>query len=149
MPGRRSRPGEPWLGRAGSAVSPPIIYNLFPTLAGPMAGWIEHAGRARRMGFNWLLLNPVMSFPESHDTQRLAAESGGSEAVQRPRYAFAAAFSEGGQMTVGYEIGFRRQLDVVRTRPGDWEEPAFDLSRFVGRVNGLKRQHPLLRVEAP
>jgi starch synthase (maltosyl-transferring) len=90
---------------------------------------------------------PSISFPESHDTPRLTAESGGSEAVQRQRYAFAVAFSEGVQMTVGYEFGFRRQLDVVKTRPWDWEEPAFDLSRFVGRVNGLKRRHPLLRTE--
>jgi starch synthase (maltosyl-transferring) len=88
-----------------------------------------------------------ISFPESHDTPRLAAESGGSEAVQRQRYAFAAAFSEGVQTTVGYEFGFRRRLDVVKTRPWDWEEPAFDISRFLGRVNELKRRHPLLRTE--
>lgn len=90
---------------------------------------------------------PSISFPESHDTERLAAESGGSEAAQRQRYAFAAAFAEGVQMTVGYEFGFRRRLDVVKTRPWDWEEPAFDLRGFVGRVNGLKRRHPLLHSE--
>jgi len=90
---------------------------------------------------------PSISFPESHDTERLAAESGGSEAVQRQRYAFAAAFSEGVQTTVGYEFGFGRRLDVVKTRPWDWETPAFDISRFLGRVNELKRRHPLLRTE--
>ncbi len=90
---------------------------------------------------------PSISFPESHDTPRLAAETGGSEAVQRQRYALAALFSAGVQMTVGYEFGFQRPLDVVTTRPTDWEEPRFDLARFLRRVNRLKAAHPLLRGE--
>jgi starch synthase (maltosyl-transferring) len=90
---------------------------------------------------------PSIAFPESHDTPRLAAETGGSEAVQRQRYAFAAAFSAGVQITVGYEFGFRRPLDVVRTRPADWESPSFDLTGFIARVNALKRAHPLLAGE--
>jgi len=90
---------------------------------------------------------PSISFPESHDTPRLAAETGGSEAVQRQRYALAALFSAGVQMTVGYEFGFQRPLDVVKTRPTDWEEPRFDLATFLRRVNGLKATHPLLRGE--
>jgi starch synthase (maltosyl-transferring) len=88
---------------------------------------------------------PTISFPESHDTPRLAAESGGSEAVQRQRYALAALLAAGVQMTVGYELGFRRQLDVVRTRPADWETPSFDLRPFVRRVNRLKAELPLLQ----
>jgi len=90
---------------------------------------------------------PSVAFPESHDTPRLAAETGGSEAVQRQRYAFAASFSAGLQMPVGYEFGFRRPLDVVRTGPSDWEPPRFDLTAFVRRVNDLKRRHPLLATE--
>ena len=89
---------------------------------------------------------PSISFPESHDTERLAAQTGGSEAVQRQRYAFAAAFSAGLQLTIGYD-GFRRKLDVVTTSPRDWEVPAFDLTGFVRRVNRLKRHHPLLGSE--
>jgi starch synthase (maltosyl-transferring) len=38
---------------------PPIIYNLFPRLAGTLDQWAEHARRARRLGFNWIFLNPV------------------------------------------------------------------------------------------
>lgn len=92
-------------------------------------------------------LAPSISFPESHDTPRLAAETGGSEAIQRHRYAFAALFSAGVQITVGYEFGFRQALDVVRTCPSDWEEGAFDLSAFIGRVNRLKQAHPLFAGE--
>jgi len=90
---------------------------------------------------------PSIAFPESHDTPRLAAETGGSEAVQRQRYAFAAVFSAGVQLTVGYEFGFRRALDVVKTTPADWEAPRFDLRDFLRRVNALKTRHPLLATE--
>src|SRR5262245_43439758 len=65
---------------------------------------------------------PSVSFPESHDTPRLAAESGGREAIQRQRYALAAVLAAGVQTTIGYEFGFRRPLDVVKTTPADWEE---------------------------
>jgi hypothetical protein len=37
----------------------PIIYNLFPTLAGQAPRWVAHAERARRMGFGWIYLNSV------------------------------------------------------------------------------------------
>lgn len=90
---------------------------------------------------------PSIAFPESHDTERLAAETGGSEAVQRQRYAFAAFFSGGVQLTIGYEFGYRHRLHVVSTRPADREPPLFDLTGFVGRVNTLKRRHPLLAGE--
>ncbi|HEX2093417.1 MAG TPA: hypothetical protein VHG28_13510 [Longimicrobiaceae bacterium] len=90
---------------------------------------------------------PSVAFPESHDTPRLAAETEGSEAVQRQRYAFAAAFSAGVMITTGYEFGFRRQVDVVRTLPSDWERRAWDLRAFITRVNRLKLVHPLLQGE--
>jgi starch synthase (maltosyl-transferring) len=37
----------------------PIIYSLFPRLAGSMPKWLEHSQRAADMGFNWLHINPV------------------------------------------------------------------------------------------
>lgn len=90
---------------------------------------------------------PSISFPESHDTERLAAESGGNEALQRQRYAFAAIFSTGLMLPIGYEFGFRKRLDVVSTQPEDWETPSFDLRSFVSRVNALKAQTPQLHGE--
>jgi starch synthase (maltosyl-transferring) len=90
---------------------------------------------------------PSISFPESHDTARLAEESGGSEAVQRQRYTFAAAFSAGIMMPIGYEFGFRKQVNVVHTMPSDWERKTFDLPSFIGRVNRLKLHHPILQGE--
>ena len=81
-----------------------------------------------------------VSFPESHDTPRLWAETGGLEAVQRQRYAFAAAFSSGVMMPIGYEFGFTRRLDVVTTRSEHWETPNTDLSHFIARVNAARRE---------
>jgi starch synthase (maltosyl-transferring) len=90
---------------------------------------------------------PSISFPESHDTTRLAADTGGNEAVQCQRYAFAASFSAGIMMPIGYEFGFRKKLDVVSTRPTDWETASFDLQGFIKKVNKLKIEHPLLHGE--
>jgi starch synthase (maltosyl-transferring) len=50
-------------------------------------------------------------------------------------------------MPIGYEFGFRKKLDVVSTRPTDWETASFDLQRFIKRVNRLKIEHPLLHGE--
>jgi len=88
-----------------------------------------------------------VSFPETHDTDRLAAETGSAEAIQRLRYAFAAIFSAGVMMPIGYEFGFQKRLDVVTTQPSDWEEPSFDLCDFVTAVNSLKRTCSLLHGE--
>ena len=90
---------------------------------------------------------PSISFPESHDTTRLAADTDGNEAVQRQRYGFGASFSAGLMMPIGYEFGFKKKLDVVSTRHADWEAASFDIRRFIRQVNKLKLQNPLLHGE--
>lgn len=90
---------------------------------------------------------PSIAFPETHDTPRLAAETGGDERIQRQRYAFAAGFSTGVMMPIGYEFGFSKSLHVVDTRPEDWERPAFDVSAFIRAVNRFKLQTPLWQGE--
>lgn len=92
---------------------------------------------------------PSIGFPESHDTARLAAESNGDERVSRLRYLFAAAFSSGLMITVGYEYGFRRQPHVVETKPEDWEAGSFDIREFIGQVNRMKADTPILNEEGP
>lgn len=100
---------------------------------------------------------PSIAFPESHDTQRLATELAASgmtdphdiERAYRQRYLFVATFSTGVMMPMGFELGFRRKVDVVETRPEDWEQPLFDLQGFVGEVNRMKASLPVLNVEGP
>jgi starch synthase (maltosyl-transferring) len=85
-----------------------------------------------------------VSFPESHDTPRLWAETGGRETAQRQRYAFAAGFASGVLMPVGYEFGFTRRIDVVATQAEHWEPAQIDLTAFVARVNAARRRIPAL-----
>ncbi len=88
-----------------------------------------------------------ISFPESHDTPRLWEETHGNAAVQRQRYAFAAAFASGVMMPIGYEYGFSRRLHVVETRPEHWEEPQADLCAFIRRVHDVCAQTPAFTSE--
>jgi len=37
----------------------PIIYNLFPLLAGTFSNWKGHCKRASEMGFNWVFVNTI------------------------------------------------------------------------------------------
>jgi starch synthase (maltosyl-transferring) len=95
---------------------------------------------------------PSIAFPESHDTPRLAAELPGRPAAQieaeyRFRYLFAAFFSSGVMIPIGYEFGFDRPLDVVLTRPDHWETPRFDISSFIADVNAMKASVPALNEE--
>lgn len=100
---------------------------------------------------------PSVGFPESHDTERLADElirsgtedAGRIAAVYRLRYALAACFSTGVMMPIGYEYGFRGKLDVVRTRPEDWETPRFDLAADIAAINRMKASCPSLNMEGP
>jgi starch synthase (maltosyl-transferring) len=92
-------------------------------------------------------LVPSVSFPESHDTERLAAELKGDQAAVKMRYAFAALFSAGVMMPIGFEYGFRRRLHVVETRSEDWEIQSWDICDFVTRLNLLKKSRRVFNEE--
>jgi starch synthase (maltosyl-transferring) len=94
-------------------------------------------------------ITPSISFPESHDTERLFQEVNGNVAAMKQRYLFSALFSSGVMIPMGFEYGFRRRMDVVNTRPGDWEEPNVDLCEFITSVNAIKRQYSIFREECP
>ena len=92
---------------------------------------------------------PSISFPESHDTERLCEELNGNQEGLKQRYLFAALFSAGVMMPIGFEFGFRKRLHVVKTRPEDWEETGIDLRSFITEVNKLKSGHVIFQEEAP
>ncbi len=96
---------------------------------------------------DWQRIAPSVAFPESHDTPRLAAETDGLERVQRQRLLFAATFSEGLLVPVGFEFGFHKQINVVNTRSDDWEQPTFDLCDFIAMILELKRNTPVFGAE--
>ena len=79
-----------------------------------------------------------ISFPESHDTPRLATELHGDQQAVLQRYAFAAVFSTGVMLPMGFEYGFQKRLHVVQTTPADWEAPRWDLTGAIAAVNRTK-----------
>ncbi len=91
---------------------------------------------------------PSISFPESHDTERLYAESGNNVEALKQRYLFAALFSSGVMMPIGYEYGFSRRLHVAETRPEHWEQGPVDLSDFIRHVNKIKAEYPVFQEES-
>jgi starch synthase (maltosyl-transferring) len=99
---------------------------------------------------------PSIAFPESHDTERLVTELLGAgfpdhqiEAQYRQAYAFAAAFSTGIMIPMGFEYGWARRLDVVGGMEGKRETARFDLSEFIAGVNRQKAAVPALNEEGP
>ncbi|RMD60368.1 MAG: alpha-amylase, partial [Nitrospirae bacterium] len=87
---------------------------------------------------------PSISFPESHDCERLMEQCGGNIEVLKMRYAFATVFSTGVMMPIGYEYGFRKRLNVVKTMPSDWEETGIDISPFIKKMNEIKASYQVL-----
>jgi starch synthase (maltosyl-transferring) len=148
-------------------------------IAENLGGMMEQVEALRGAGFDylfnsskwwdfragWLLeqyekfrsIAPSIAFPETHDTARLAEDLAvaGITGVQdlerayRHAYLFAALFSTGVMIPIGYEYGFRKRLHVVNTRPGDWEKPAFDLVSYIQQVNQMKRSVAVLNEEGP
>ncbi len=92
---------------------------------------------------------PSISFPESHDTPRLAEEFNGNLAALKQRYLFSALFSAGVMMPMGFEYGFRKPLHVVHTTPNDWQVNGVDLTPFITKVNAIKQRFPVFREESP
>jgi len=92
---------------------------------------------------------PSISFPESHDTERLCAEVNGHLPALKQRYAFAAFFAAGVMIPIGFEYGFRKRLHVVQARPTDWERTDIDLTEFIRRVNRVKLAYRIFQEECP
>jgi starch synthase (maltosyl-transferring) len=86
---------------------------------------------------------PSISFPESHDTPRLASEKPGTIEVQKMRYAFASMFSTGLLMPAGYEFGAKTRIDVVKGTPKDVEQPQWDISGWIKEMNTFKLSTPV------
>lgn len=93
------------------------------------------------------VIAPSVAFPESHDTERLAHEGVGTKAQQQNRYCVAALFSTGCMMPMGYEYGAVTRMDVVKGTIADVDLAQWDLSAWVGAVNRLKLQIPVLAEE--
>jgi starch synthase (maltosyl-transferring) len=93
------------------------------------------------------LVVPSISFPESHDTVRLSIELDNRLEGVKQKTAFSAFFSSGWMVPVGFEYGFKKKLDVVKTIPQDWETVNYDLTDFIRKVNRTKANYAVLNEE--
>lgn len=92
-------------------------------------------------------LTPSIGFPESHDTPRLITELNGNLAAVKRQILFAAVFSTGYMITSGFEYGFTKALNVVKTDPTWWEDTDIDLTDYLKKIAELKKTYPVLSQE--
>ncbi|MCX7821737.1 MAG: alpha-amylase family glycosyl hydrolase [Brevinematales bacterium] len=103
---------------------------------------------------NWLIdqynetriFAPSISFPESHDTERLFKEAD-NEYVFKQRVIFTAFFSKGWMIPLGLEFGFKKRVNVVSSTPFDYEDTKFDYSDFIKKIISLKTKNKILYEE--
>jgi glycosidase len=86
-----------------------------------------------------------LTFPENHDTERYAKEIRGNRAMAISKYAFGAYFCSSIAITVGFEYGFTRKIDVVQTNPSWWEDKKYDLTYEISRINEIKSKYKILQ----
>ncbi len=92
-------------------------------------------------------LTPSIAFPESHDTPRLLADLNGNLDAVKRQILFSAMFSPGYMIPLGFEYGFTKQINVVKTDPTWWEETDIDLSNFLKKIADIKKAYPVLNTE--
>ncbi len=98
------------------------------------------------------LTQPIVasiSFPESHDTTRLAADLKDNIPELKQRYLLSALITKGVMIPIGFEFGFHKKLNVKLTSCDDWEKARFDLSGFIRDVNLLKDSERIFNQELP
>ncbi|MGA1869363.1 MAG: alpha-amylase family glycosyl hydrolase [bacterium] len=88
-----------------------------------------------------------ITFPESHDTGRLAKETNNDINVAKMRYAFSALATTGVMIPIGFEYGFRKGLNVKKTSSTDWEKGAYDLCDYIKKVNQIKEDYEIFNQE--
>lgn len=91
---------------------------------------------------------PSISFPETHDTQRLMAEVKGDLPAFLQRLYFTGFFSKGFMVVNGLEFGFTKQLDCVTTRSNDWENTGQDFSAKLKQLLIIKKSLRALHEES-
>ncbi|MEJ5284081.1 MAG: alpha-amylase family glycosyl hydrolase [Brevinematales bacterium] len=89
---------------------------------------------------------PSISFPESHDTERLFKEAD-SEEIFKQRIIFTAFFSNGWMIPLGLEFGFKKRVNVVSTTPFDYEDTNSDYTNLIKEIISTKKKYNILYEE--
>lgn len=117
--------------------------------------YLYNSGKYWNFDASWALeqhasfgeIAPSVGFPESHDTPRLAEDVACNMKVAMQRYLFGMAFSEGFQITMGFEYGWTKKPDVVSMTADDQEGHCWDMTDFIRQANALKLSVPVMGEE--
>ena len=86
-----------------------------------------------------------MTFPENHDTERFAAEYNGDRLKAVCYYAIEAYFCSSVAITLGFEYGFRKKIEVTKTSPDDYEDISYDIVEEIRMINEIKKEFKILQ----
>ena len=86
---------------------------------------------------------PSMAFPENHDTTRCAFEYNNDRNKVIMKYALCALICTSVAITIGFEFGFQRKIDVYSTNPSWYEKPSFDISKEIKEINKIKDSYQI------
>ncbi|BDU50172.1 alpha-amylase family glycosyl hydrolase [Haliovirga abyssi] len=93
----------------------------------------------------WADKYPSLTFPENHDTERYSKEINGNKDLAIAKYALGAYFCSSIAITIGFEFGFERKIDVVQTNPSWMEDKKYDISKEISRINQIKSEYDILQ----
>lgn len=88
---------------------------------------------------------PSITFPENHDTIRCASEFKGNQDQALLYYELGAYICSSISTTIGFEYGFQRQINVVKTQPSWWESIHYNISNEIARINEIKASYSILQ----
>jgi glycosidase len=92
----------------------------------------------------WAGKYPSLTFPENHDTERYAAEAEGNREKAIATYTLQSYFCSSIAITLGFEYGFERKIDVVQTNPTWYEDGRYDITSEIKELNRLKKEYEVL-----
>lgn len=84
-----------------------------------------------------------LCFPENHDTLRYAKEFKGNKEKAVFIYNLQALFCSSIGITLGFEFGFEKKLDVVTTNPEDFEDVKYSIVKELREINELKKKYKI------
>lgn len=84
-----------------------------------------------------------LCFPENHDTLRFATEHNNNKEKAVFSYTLETLFCSSVAITLGFEYGFTKKIDVVTTNPTDYEEINYDISEEIKEINSLKKSYKI------
>ena len=90
----------------------------------------------------------LISFPENHDTERVAKRYNGNEAALKMWYTISAFMNTGVMIPIGFEYGCRERLDVMSDFEYDIKESNLNIKSHIKWINGVKDSLTILKEES-